>query len=194
MINTLLVSFVASVVSWAQPYAQEHHRSLSVEQTWCLTEAVYYESRGEGVTGIAAVAYIVLNRTSVRNKSICDVIHEKGQFSYYNPHKKRSIKEVKLWMDVAIIAVYAQLGLINNPIGNATMYNTSKMSSWLDDAIYSCRINHHYFYVMKKDRGRPTLSRVEIHIPPSELNVNRLLKNFHLDPRLERMVLADKGQ
>ena len=44
----------------------------------CLTEAVYWEARGEGAAGMAAVAQVVLNR--VRHpafpKTICAVVFQ----------------------------------------------------------------------------------------------------------------------
>lgn len=50
----------------------------------CLAEAVYFEARGTGETGEAAVAHVVVNRA--RNPrfpdSVCDVVADGCQFSY----------------------------------------------------------------------------------------------------------------
>ena len=183
MLNSLLIGFIASVVSWAQPYAHKNNQILSTEQTVCLTEAEYFESRGEGTEGIAAVAYIILNRALTRNKSICEVIHEKGQFSYYNPNHKRNVKEIDAWIISTFIAVYAQLGVIQNPIGNATMFTASKMSTWLTDARYSTRINGHYFYIEKKyDTGKITFPETKSMVPLLRISVPCLLRDRICDP------------
>lgn len=191
MLDSLLAGFVVAVVSWAQPYAQQHNHILSVEQTMCLAEAEYFESRGEGSVGMTAVAYAVLNRTVSRDKTICGAIHERGQFSYYTPHHKRHPHEVALWMDAVYTAVYAQLGVIDNPIDNATMFSESKMSSWLDDARYLRRINHHYFYVMRRDQGLPLLYPKPVAaVPLSRLHVACLLSDPQCDPLYRRADLV----
>ena len=187
MLDILLTGFVATVITWAQPYAQQHNHPLSVEQTRCLTEAEYFESRGEGPAGMAAVAYAVLNRTVTRHESICQVIHERGQFSFYNPHQRKQVKEAALWINATFIAVYAQLGVINNPIGNATMFTMNKMSSWLDDARYLTKVNHHFFYVMKSDLGKEILyHRQSTVITSSMLHTACLLTDPRCDPLYNR--------
>ena len=191
MLDSLLAGFVAAVVSWAQPYATQHNRTLSIEQTMCLAEAEYFESRGEGSVGMTAVAYTVLNRTVSRDKTICGAIHERGQFSYYSPHHKRHPHEIALWMDATFTAVYAQLGVIDNPIDNATMFSESRMSSWLDDARFLKRINHHYFYVMRRDQGLPLLYPKPVAtVPLSRMHVDCLLLDPQCDPLYRRAGLS----
>jgi hypothetical protein len=177
----LLAGFVALLVSWAQPHAHDLGRSLSVEQTQCLTEAIYFESRGEHSVGMAAVAYVALNRTVTRNLSLCDVIHQPGQFSYYSAHHRKPVREADAWMQSAFIATYAQLGIITNPIDNATMYNESPMPSWASDAKFLRTINHHYFYVEKPLLRVPSLlvTHHDLGVPLAQLQISNLLS----DPR-----------
>lgn len=58
-------------------------------QIECLQEAIYFESRSEGIAGQLAVGLVVMNR--VRDKrwpdNVCDVVHQKWQFSYYSDGK-----------------------------------------------------------------------------------------------------------
>ena len=159
MLESLLAGFIMMLVSWAQPYAQQHGQTISVAETTCMAEVIYFESRGEGSEGMTAIAYTVLNRTVVRGKSICPIIHQPSQFSFYTPNHKRSIQEVAAWIQSAVIGIYAQLGVIPNPIGNATSYNTSRMSSWesSDGMIMSQKVNHHYFYTEKALYHAPPL-------------------------------------
>ena len=50
----------------------------------CLTEALYFEARGEGRSGQRAVAEVILNRVDSRTfpNSVCGVVHQRGQFTY----------------------------------------------------------------------------------------------------------------
>ena len=50
----------------------------------CLAEAVYFEARGTGTTGEAAVAHVVVNRSRSKQfpNSVCGVVADGCQFSY----------------------------------------------------------------------------------------------------------------
>jgi spore germination cell wall hydrolase CwlJ-like protein len=56
----------------------------------CLTEAIYYEARGEPEKGQIAVAHVIKNRLKNNSayKGFCRVVHQVGQFSYWNGKKK----------------------------------------------------------------------------------------------------------
>ena len=58
---------------------------LDRKQLVCLQRALYFEARGEGMLGQAAVAHVALNRVGTRpgRASICDVVREPGQFAPY---------------------------------------------------------------------------------------------------------------
>jgi len=59
-------------------------RTVVSQDITCLTEAIYFEARGEVIGGQVAVANVIKNRVSSSyNKTYCDVVHQKGQFSYY---------------------------------------------------------------------------------------------------------------
>ena len=65
-----------------QKLVNEYYTEQEVD---CITEAVYFEARGESVRGHKAVIEIILNRVDNQldypNK-VCDVIYQKNQFSY----------------------------------------------------------------------------------------------------------------
>jgi spore germination cell wall hydrolase CwlJ-like protein len=50
----------------------------------CLAEAVYFEARGTGAQGEAAVAHVVVNRAESREfpRTVCGVVADGCQFSY----------------------------------------------------------------------------------------------------------------
>jgi hypothetical protein len=58
---------------------------LDRKQLGCLQRALYFEARGEGVLGLAAVAHVALNRVGTRpsRATVCDVVREPGQFAPY---------------------------------------------------------------------------------------------------------------
>lgn len=51
---------------------------------YCLTEAIYFESRGESLAGKAAVGLVIQNRVNSSRfpNTYCEVINQPWQFSY----------------------------------------------------------------------------------------------------------------
>ncbi|MGK6322853.1 cell wall hydrolase [Sphingomonas sp. DT-51] len=68
----------------AAAVADQSIPSSTDEDMRCLAGAIYFESRGEPLSGQLAVAEVILNRTKSRRfgGSVCDVITQKGQFSF----------------------------------------------------------------------------------------------------------------
>ncbi len=68
----------------AAAVADQSIRSDADQDLRCLAGAIYFESRGEPLTGQLAVAEVILNRTRSRRfgGSVCDVVTQKGQFSF----------------------------------------------------------------------------------------------------------------
>ena len=165
----LFSGFIASLLHIVQPFTDTHAITINVKDTTCITEAIYYEARSEQLNA-SNVAYVILNRAAETNQSPCQVVHQSHQFSYLTqPHNK--IKEVTAWKLSAYIAVYTQLGLIPNHIGNATSYNERPVDSWLFTHRLTHHIGHFYFYrkqsipeypplVMSDNIDTPTIPRV----------------------------------
>ena len=138
-------SIVAAAIAFAQPIAAQNNVDLSLTQTTCLTEAIYFESRSEGTEGGAAVAYVVLNRAVLEQESLCSVIHDQSQFSFYVPGKPLYVGEPTAWRHSADIAVGTQVGTMPNPVENATFYNTVPFRG-LKHVVFVAKIKHQYFY------------------------------------------------
>lgn len=49
----------------------------------CLAWAMHAEARGESHKGMELVGHVILNRAQKQGKSVCDVIRQRGQFSFY---------------------------------------------------------------------------------------------------------------
>jgi len=98
-LSLLLTSFVSSLTVAQLPkelpkdfvkirYETENLSKYQLRQVQCLTEALWYEARGETKEGLKAVASVILNRSNSKQfkGSICDVVHQRKQFSYRNSY------------------------------------------------------------------------------------------------------------
>jgi spore germination cell wall hydrolase CwlJ-like protein len=69
----------------------------SSKDHYCITQAIYYEARGESYAGKIAIGHVILNRISKGyGNDPCDVISRKKQFSWFG--KNIPIREKNLWM------------------------------------------------------------------------------------------------
>lgn len=114
----------------------------------CLTEALYYEARGEGVQGQKAVAEVILNRVDHPRfpKSVCGVVNQSGQFSYHGRVSKR-FNERGAYQQAKTIARAALLGAPRNLTNGATYFHTGGVRpSWSRKFLRTTRIGSHIFY------------------------------------------------
>jgi spore germination cell wall hydrolase CwlJ-like protein len=127
----------------------------------CLTQAAYYEARGEGRDGMEAVAQVVLNR--VRHpafpKSICGVVFQGAalragcQFSFTCDGSMRGRVNPVAWDRARDVASKALSGAVFAQVGNATHFHTTGVSpGWRNALIQVSQVGHHLFY---RFGGRP---------------------------------------
>ncbi|KGJ18370.1 cell wall hydrolase [Paracoccus sanguinis] len=113
----------------------------------CLTEALYFEARGESLNGQRAVAEVILNRVDhpAFPKSVCGVVNQSGQFSY----KGRSLRMLDGAAASRALRV-AQEALSGKPrslTGGATYFHTTYVRpSWSKRFTRTTRIGSHIFY------------------------------------------------
>ncbi len=122
----------------------------------CMTEALYFEARGESLRGQFAVAEVILNRRDSASYpgSICGVINQGSgarnacQFSYNCDGKPERITET---------AVYDRLGKVADAMisgrapraltHGATHYHTTAVNpSWASQYERTAHIGDHLFY------------------------------------------------
>ena len=119
----------------------------------CLTEAVYWEARGEGEAGMAAVAQVVLNR--VRHpafpKTVCAVVYQGAsegdcQFSFAcEVHS--SPAEDDAWRRAGQIASRALSGHVMSAVGQATNFHAVSVTpAWMTSLQRVAQIGSHIFY------------------------------------------------
>lgn len=120
----------------------------------CLSEALYFEARGEGTRGQLAVAEVILNRVDSDQypDDVCSVVHQGAgsagcQFSYNCDGKKEVISNKKIYKRIGKLAWLMLEGRPRNLTNDALYFhNTSVHPSWSRKYVKTARIGHHIFY------------------------------------------------
>lgn len=118
-----------------------------VNDTVCMLKNIYHEARGEGVEGMQAVALVTLNRAKQQDKTVCEVVYQRKQFSWTNTTKGRN-KPIKGNIDAAYnVASAAMSDKLIDFTGGATHYHTKKVKPiWRKSLDKIATINNHVFY------------------------------------------------
>lgn len=128
----------------------------------CLTQAVYYEARGETPAGQAAVAQVVLNRVrhSAFPKSVCGVVFQGAgkrvgcQFSFACDGSMRRGRETAAWNRAQKVASRALSGAVVASVGNATHFHTTNVApNWGPRLIRTAEVGMHVFYRLGRSVG-----------------------------------------
>lgn len=112
-----------------------------------MLKNIYHEARGEGIEGMQAVALVTLNRAKQQDKTVCDVVYAKKQFSWTNTSAGRNKPLTSNTADASAVAVQAMAGTIEDITGGATHYHTKTVSPvWRKALNRVAVINNHIFY------------------------------------------------
>ncbi len=121
----------------------------------CLTQAAYYEARGEGRDGMQAVVQVVLNRArhSAFPNSVCGVVFQGAgrrsgcQFSFTCDGSMRGSVNRAAWDRARDVASKALSGTVYARVGNATHFHTTGVSpGWRRSLIQVSQVGDHLFY------------------------------------------------
>jgi len=122
----------------------------------CLSEAMYYEARGEGLKGQKAIAEVIFHRMRTGNygQSICAVVYEGAsqsgcQFSFTCNGDLTRKKSPGVWRQTQILAARILTGeeRLNDQTGGATSFHaTSVQPDWANDLQKTVQIGNHIFY------------------------------------------------
>ena len=114
----------------------------------CLATGIYFESKGEPLSGQLAVGQVIANRaTSGRfPSSYCGVLFQRSQFSFIRgkslPAAPRSSKQ---WHNAVAIAKIVSRGLKESSVGKALFFHATHVSPrWRLKRVAS--IGNHIFY------------------------------------------------
>ncbi len=121
----------------------------------CLSEALYFEARGESTRGIFAVGEVILNRVDSARypNSVCSVINQGTgrkfacQFTYTCDGIPERIHEPAAFERVSKVARVLMDGAARDLTSGATHYHTKAVNpSWARRFPRTAEIGFHYFY------------------------------------------------
>lgn len=131
------------------------------KDTDILTRTIYGEARGESISGMEAIASVVLNRVAFAKRkgrywwgnSIAEVCQYPWQFSCWNANdpncqKLKTVNETDITFCICKrIALRSISGLLTDETNCATHYHVKKMRpKWSIGKIPCAEIGHHIFY------------------------------------------------
>ncbi len=125
------------------------------KQWRCLTEALYFEARGENLVGQVAVAEVILNRVDSKSypNSVCGVIQQGQyqrnacQFSFICDGKVEHIGDQGSFEELGKVAWVMLQGKPRILTGKATHYHSaSVLPRWAKRLVRTARIGNHIFY------------------------------------------------
>ncbi|TPE50760.1 cell wall hydrolase [Amaricoccus solimangrovi] len=122
----------------------------------CLSEAIYFESRGEPLAGQIAVAEVILNRVDSPSypKNVCGVTHQgvgtagrSCQFSYACDGRADTMKSALPRERAEKLATLMLAGRERTVTDGATHFHAARVRpSWARVMTRTARIGHHSFY------------------------------------------------
>jgi spore germination cell wall hydrolase CwlJ-like protein len=116
----------------------------------CLAQAVYFEARGEALTGQLAVARVVMNRASsgLYPRDYCSVVTQRSQFSFVrNGRIPQADESSPAWLRAKAIAQIAHQDLWESEAGDALYFHASYVKpGWASRKTQLARIDTHVFY------------------------------------------------
>ncbi len=123
----------------------------------CLTEALYFEARGETLQGQFAVAEVILNRRDSKRfpSSICGVIGQGSksgkryacQFSYKCDGRAEVFSEGGAYIQVGKVARLMLDGKARSLTKGAMFYHTGAVRpKWSRKFTRTAKVGSHYFY------------------------------------------------
>ena len=133
----------------AQPF-------LEGDKQWaCMTEALYFEARGESTEGQFAVAEVILNRAESRRfpDTVCKVINQgtgrkhRCQFSYTCDGLLETMDDQRAYQRMGKIAHIMLNGGPRDLTDGATYYHAKYVNpSWARSFTRTATVGKHHFY------------------------------------------------
>ncbi len=116
----------------------------------CLAQAVYFEARGEPLTGQLAVARVVINRAAsgLYPADYCSVVTQRAQFSFVrNGRIPAADEHSNAWLRAKAIAQIAHQDLWESEAGDALYFHATYVRpGWARRKTQLARIDTHVFY------------------------------------------------
>lgn len=146
----------------------ETEDEYQARQRRCLATAIYFEARGEPVSGQLAVAQVVMNRvrSSLYPDTICGVVfqgqHRRSgcQFSFTCDGHADVPREEEQWLEANKLAKQVTDGEAwSEEIGHATHYHATYVKpAWRRQLDHVKRVGRHIFYTVRHEQIEDPLS------------------------------------
>lgn len=104
----------------------------------CLYNAIFYEANLESMAGKKAVWQVVVNRAEKKGVSVCSVVRERGQFSWWGKKPYKALDA----------SYYHRVVNTRSPVGLGVVYfhNIKVKPKWARKMLYVATIGRHRFY------------------------------------------------
>lgn len=144
-----------SGVQFSQAWLDAQPKPSGKAAWQCLSEALYFEARGETVKGQFAVAEVIMNRVKSGRfpDSVCGVINQgtgrkyQCQFTYTCDGHKEVVAEPRAWERVTKVARAMLDGKVPPLTKGATHYHTTAVNPrWSRVYTRTAKIGVHIFY------------------------------------------------
>lgn len=126
----------------AQPIPEKVSEDLA-----CMAAAVYFEAKGEPLSGQLAVADVILNRSKSGRfpKTVCSVVMQPGQFSFVREGRLPAISANKQYRTAVAVARVALADAWDSPASDAMYFHARRVSpGW--HRVQVAAIGNHVFY------------------------------------------------
>ncbi len=142
-------------VQYSRKWIDAQAKATGDAEWHCLSEALYFEARGESVKGQFAVAEVILNRVDDPDfpNKVCSVVNQGTgrkyacQFTYTCDGIKEVISEPRAYERVKKVAKLMVNGTPRTLTDGATYYHTKSVNpSWSRKFARTTTIGVHYFY------------------------------------------------
>lgn len=147
----LSVTLTATLQAETDP-KQSQTQKLSKAQIECLSINAYMEARNQGVKGMQAVTWAVLNRTKhpAYPSNPCAVIKQPQQFSWVS-NKPVQVKEKDAYKQAERVVEGVLSGKLKDNTNASTHFHSTRIKPvWASRLSYTTTIGSHCFYKMKK--------------------------------------------
>lgn len=132
------------------PLVSFGNSQVSYNDLRCLTENIYFESRGESILGQAMVGHSVLNRVKDRRwaNTVCGVVYQKKQYSWTLEKKKpiRDMRSYKLINDLAYTLLSNRDSQEATGVTNYLRCDWRHKVDWWQDMTFLGQVGAHCFY------------------------------------------------
>jgi len=122
---------------------------LLIAAAACLSLALYHEARGEPLLGQLMVARVIVNRMESRRwpSSMCNVITQDRQFSFYRKDKTPKPRDKVAWAMSQALAAEILKDPSILPYTTADHFHTTQVKPVWRKALYRvARVGQHIFY------------------------------------------------